>query len=140
MSRKEGIKKITFMLQANIILFGLQLSGQNLLILTDFGNSLFVPTVITQTTIPSTKSNYPSIGSHDYQIYQTSTRDDFFLTSPFLTILNNYSNFKPFMRILICHNHQCRMLSQFVQSETTYRMCPIIFLLGKLHFKLYSLG
>ena len=56
------------MLQVNIILFGLQLFGQNLLILKDFGNYLFVPTVITQTTIPSTKSNYPSIGSHDYQI------------------------------------------------------------------------
>ena len=68
MSRKEGIKKITFMLQVNIILFGLQLFGQNLLILTDFGNSLFVPIVITQITIPSTKCNYPSIVSHDYQI------------------------------------------------------------------------
>ena len=68
MSRKEGTKKITFMLQVNIILFGLQLFGQNLLILTDFGNSLFVPIVITQITIPSTKCNYPSIGSHDYQI------------------------------------------------------------------------
>ena len=59
MSRKEGIKKITFMLQVNIILFGLQLFGQNLLILKDFGNSLFIPTVITQTTIPSTKCNLP---------------------------------------------------------------------------------
>ena len=68
MSRKQGIKKIIFMLQVNIILFGLQLFGQNLLILKDFGNSLFISTVITQTTIPSTKCNYPSVGPHEYQI------------------------------------------------------------------------